>query len=201
MVYFKDKIVVGITGGIASGKSTALKAFAELDWSTISTDEIVSDLWISEEKLIRTVQDHWGKNEIFSRGNIDKEKIARIIFNNPKERAWLENIIHPLVRSKWVSHVEQSVEKLQVVEVPLLFEKNLESYFSNIISVFVPVKIQFSRLLSRGFSEEEARTRIASQLSCEEKAKKADVVFLGTGSEVFLFGQVQEFSRNFSSQL
>lgn len=198
MVYFADKIVVGITGGVASGKSTALKAFAQLDWNTISTDEIVSDLWSSDENLIRAVQDHWGKDEIFSRGNIDKEKIARIVFNNPIERAWLENIIQPLVRSKWVSHVEQSNGKLQVVEVPLLYEKNLEPYFSYIISVFVPVKIQFSRLLSRGFSEDEARSRIASQLSCEEKAKKADVVFLGTGSDVFLSGQVQEFSRNFS---
>ncbi len=198
MVYFADKIVVGITGGIASGKSTALKAFAQLDWKTISTDEIVSDLWSSDENLIRAVQDHWGKDEIFSRGNIDKEKIARIVFNSPVERVWLENIIHPLVRSKWVSHVEQSIGKLQVVEVPLLFEKNLEPYFSYIISVFVPVKIQFSRLLRRGFSKDEARSRIASQLSCEEKAKKADVVFLGTGSDVFLSGQVQEFSRNFS---
>ena len=198
MVYFADKIVVGITGGVASGKSTALKAFAQLDWNTISTDEIVSELWSSDENLIRAVQDHWGEGEIFSRGNIDKEKIARIVFNNPIERAWLENIIQPLVRSKWVSHVEQSNGKLQVVEVPLLYEKNLEPYFSYIISVFVPVKIQFSRLLSRGFSEDEARSRIASQLSCEEKAKKADVVFLGTGSDVFLSGQVQEFSRNFS---
>jgi dephospho-CoA kinase len=198
MVYFADKIVVGITGGVASGKSTALKAFAELDWNTISTDEIVSDLWSSDENLIRAVQDHWGKDEIFSRGNIDKEKIARIVFNNPVERVWLENIIHPLVRSKWVSHVEQSIGKLQVVEVPLLFEKNLEPYFSYIISVFVPVKVQFSRLFYRGFSKDEARSRIASQLSCDEKARKADVVFLGTGSDVFLSGQVQEFSRNFS---
>ena len=198
MVYFADKIVVGITGGIASGKSAALKAFAQLDWNTISTDEIVSDLWNSDENLIRAVQDHWGKGEIFSRGNIDKEKIARIVFTNPIERAWLENIIQPLVRSKWVSRVEQSNGKLQVVEVPLLYEKNLEPYFSYIISVFVPVKIQFSRLLCRGFSEDEARSRIASQLSCEEKAKKADVVFLGTGSDIFLSGQVQEFCRNFS---
>ena len=200
MVYFADKIVVGITGGIASGKSTALKAFAELDWNTISTDEIVSDLWSSDENLIRAVQDHWGKDEIFSRGNIDKEKIARIVFNSPVERVWLENIIHPLVRSKWVSHVEQSIGKLQVVEVPLLFEKNLEPYFSYIISVFVPVKVQFSRLLYRGFSKDEARSRIASQLSCDEKARKADVVFLGTGSDVFLSGQVQEFSKNFSGR-
>tara|TARA_B100001093_G_scaffold431714_1_gene427866 strand:+ start:49 stop:645 length:597 start_codon:yes stop_codon:yes gene_type:complete len=198
MVYFADKIVVGITGGIASGKSTALKAFAELNWNTVSTDEIASDLWNTDENLIGAVQDHWGKDEIFSRGNIDKEKIARIMFNNPIERVWLENIIHPLIRSSWVSHVEQSVGKLQVVEVPLLFEKNLNSYFSYIISVFVPVKIQYSRLLSRGFSKEEAESRITSQLSCEEKAKKADVVFLGTGSDVFLSGQVQEFSRNFS---
>ncbi len=198
MVYFADKIVVGITGGIASGKSTTLKAFAELDWNTISTDKIVSDLWNTDENLIRTVQDQWGKEEIFSRGNIDKDKIARIVFNNPTRRAWLENIIHPLVRSKWVAHVEQSVGKLQVVEVPLLFEKNLNSYFSYIISVFVPVKVQFSRLLCRGFSKDEARSRITSQLSSDEKARKADVVFLGTGSDVFLSGQVQEFSRNFS---
>ena len=198
MVYFADKIVVGITGGIASGKSTALKAFAHLDWNTISTDKIVSDLWSSDENLIRAVQDHWGEGEIFSRGNIDKEKIALIIFDNPIERVWLENIIQPLVRSKWVSHVEQSNGELQVVEVPLLFEKNLEPYFSYIISVFVPVKIQLSRLLRRGFSKDEAKSRIASQLSCEEKAKKADVVFLGTGSDVFLSGQVQEFSKNFS---
>ena len=123
MAHFPNKLVVGLTGCIASGKTTALKLFAKNDWNTISTDQIVNRLWAENDRLISSAQDRWGKDEIFSLGRIDKSKIARIIFKNPDERIWLEEFLHPIVREKWVSQIRQSDTNFFVVELPLLFEK------------------------------------------------------------------------------
>ena len=198
MAHFPNKLVVGLTGCIASGKTSALKLFAENHWNTISTDQIVNRLWAENDRLISSAQDRWGKDEIFSLGRIDKSKIARIIFRNPDERIWLEEFLHPIVREKWVSQIRQSDTNFFVVELPLLFEKNLNSYFNHIISVFVTEKVQLTRLIHRGLTEKEAKARMKCQIPSGEKANRADTVLLGVGSKSFLSNQIVEVSQNLS---
>ena len=193
MDLYPDKVVVGLTGGIASGKTLALGFFEKHGWNAISTDKLVSNILEKDKIVIDAIQGRWGLDQ----GNIDKSKIAQLIFNHPKERSWLENLIHPIVRAKWVSLIQQSSFRHHVVEIPLLFEKKLCSHFYKTISVFAPVTIQISRLISRGLSPEEANSRLEAQASNKEKAALADYVLLGNGSPGFCKSQVLSLVRKF----
>ena len=193
MDLYPNKVVVGLTGGIASGKTTVLDLFEEQGWHAISTDKLVADILMNDKAVIDAIKNRWG----FNQGNIDKQKIAQIVFTNPAERFWLENTLHPIVRKKWVSLIQQSSALHHVVELPLLFEKKLSSYFSKTISVFAPVKKQISRLTNRGLSNIDASSRIAAQISNQDKAKLADFVILGSGANEFLKVQVLSVLRKF----
>lgn len=186
MDLYPDKVVVGLTGGIASGKTLALGFFEKHGWHAISTDKLASNVLEEEKIVIDAIEDRWGLDQ----GNIDKSKIAQIIFDDPEERSWLENLIHPIVRARWVSLIHQSSLRYHVVEIPLLFEKKLSSHFYKTISVFAPVTIQISRLIRRGLSLEEATLRLEAQASNAQKAALADYVLLGSGSSEFYRSQV-----------
>ena len=197
MHQFANKVVVGLTGGIASGKSETLRIFQELEWEVISTDQIAADHLSNNQEVMDQVAFRWGSEMIFSRGSVDKKKIAEIIFNNPTERIWLEGLLHPLVRNSWVQFIEHSNALNFVVELPLLFEKNLTSYFSKTICLLIPMHLQVSRMRNRGYSLTEAHARIDSQMPASEKLALANYIFLGSGSIFFLRSQVKEFINNF----
>ena len=146
---FPGKTVIGLTGGIASGKSTALKIFEQLGWETISVDSIVSEFLEKDERVRDTLRKRWGNELFFSGGIVDKSKIAQIIFNDPSERSWLESFLHPLVRSHWVKFIGNSSKERFVVELPLLFENKLKSHFTKILCIYVPMDLQVSRMLER----------------------------------------------------
>ena len=197
MHQFADKVVVGLTGGITSGKSETLRIFQELGWEVISTDQIASDHLSKNQQVMDQVAGRWGSKIIFSRGIVDKKKIAEIIFNNPEERIWLESLLHPLVRDSWVKFIECSNAPNFVVELPLLFENNLASYFFKTICLHIPLNLQVSRLQNRGHSLTEAQARIDSQMPSSEKLAQANYIFLGSGSVFFLRSQVKNFTHNF----
>ena len=196
MIYFPKKIVVGLTGGIASGKSTLLELFRQNEWVVLSSDEIVADLLSVDIGIKEALVDRWGSNVIFSTGIIDKSKIAQIIFSNPLERIWLENVLHPKVRDKWVSSILNSTKARFVVEIPLLFEKKIDHYFKYIICTFAPIDLRIKRLLMRGLNEKEAKSRISIQMPSDKKNKLADYVFLASGSKEFLIPQYEQFMKS-----
>ena len=120
-----DKLVVGITGGIACGKSTVCKKFEELDWQVISTDSLAHEILQFDQEVIDQIVNRFGVEIKDNRGNIDKTQLADVIFSNPSERSWLEQLLHPKVREKWISSINISSQSNFVVEVPLLFENDL----------------------------------------------------------------------------
>ena len=196
MSQFPVKSVIGLTGGIACGKSTALKFFMESGIGTISTDDIVARLYRENEELIDAVSSRWNSRDIFEDGKIAKSKVAQIIFNSKAEREWLESIIHPIVRKEWTDIVSKSDKKTHVVEIPLLFEKELQADFRWVIAVYASLEVRQVRLEQRGLTKEEACLRINNQLPLEEKVRHADFVFLANSSESFLKRQVHNFVKN-----
>lgn len=192
---FPDKTVFGLTGGIASGKSTALKIFGQLGWEAISVDGIVAELLEQDEMVRQALKERWG-DELFFSGIVDKKKIAQIIFNNPTERLWLESLLHPLVRSRWVNLIRKSDKMRFVVEVPLLFENNLKSYFNKILCTYISMDLQLSRILQRGANVSEAKARIDAQMSSTEKVTLSDYILLGSGSEEFLRCQINQIIKS-----
>jgi dephospho-CoA kinase len=192
MISRSKKLVVGLSGGIACGKSSALKVFRELGCDGISTDRITSGILENNDSVKRSIGDKWGR-DVFINNQIDKPKIAEIIFNSVPERIWLEELLHPLVRKVWISSVEASNKTTVVVEIPLLFEKSLQNFFEITVCLISEKNIQLQRLHDRGLTNVQSNARIESQMRLTEKMQLADIVMLGDNSLSFLKQQIDYF--------
>ena len=192
MISRSKKLVVGLSGGIACGKSSALKIFRELGCDGISTDRITSGILENNDSVKRSIADKWGR-DVFINNQIDKPKIAEIIFNSVPERIWLEELLHPLVRKVWISSVKASNKTTVVVEIPLLFEKSLQTFFEITVCLISEKNIQLQRLHDRGLTNVQSNARIESQMCLTEKMHLADIVMLGDNSLSFLKQQIDYF--------
>lgn len=192
MIRRSKKLVVGLSGGIACGKSSALKIFRELGCDGISTDRITSDILENNDSVKQSIGDKWGR-DVFINNQIDKPKIAEIIFNSVPERIWLEELLHPLVRQAWRSRVEMSNKTIVVVEIPLLFEKGLQNFFEITVCLISEKNIQLQRLHDRGLTNAQSNARIDTQMCLSDKMHQADIVMLGDNSLSFLKQQIDYF--------
>lgn len=129
---------------------------------------------------------------------VDKKKIAQIIFNDQEAKTWLEDLLHPLVRENWKRQAANSEEKNVVVEIPLLFEKNLKDLFQITVCVQCEKKTQLRRLFDRGLTKAQSNARIKTQMSLNEKIRLADIVLLGDHSLLFLKQQIEHFHANYT---
>jgi len=173
-------LTIGLTGGIAAGKSEALAAFARLGAATISSDAVVHELLDSEPLLSRLVG-RWGP-AIAPEERVDRQKVGEIVFAEAGELNWLESQIHPLVGERigtWLSSLPADLA-VAVVEVPLLFESEMDGVFDTTVAVVTSDEMRRTRAQARGHAlidEREAR-----QLTQEEKASRAEHVIENEGS-------------------
>ncbi len=186
---------LALTGNIGCGKSTALAAFAGLGWDTFDSDAAVRALLASDTAVHQALRDKFGP-EVIGPSGADRPFLARRVFTDPRERLWLEGLLHPLVRRGWESARTASLAagRRFVAEIPLLFEKNLESAFPFCVCLWASETVQLRRLALRGLSTEEARLRLSTQMPLAEKARRADVVLLNDGPTGFLHSQVRLLS-------
>jgi dephospho-CoA kinase len=180
--------IVGLTGAVAAGKSTALEALRRLGAATLSTDAVVHEL-LATERVRDLLVARWGA-EIAPEGEVDRARVAAIVFEDQAELAWLETTLHPLVGERLAAwHNELSGEaRLAVVEVPLLFEAGMESEFDATICVVAPEEVRAERARGRGTSGIEGRAQ--RQLSQEEKAARATYVVENDGTPEELEAQL-----------
>jgi dephospho-CoA kinase len=173
-------LTIGLTGGIAAGKSEALAALERLGAQTISSDAIVHEL-LDREPLRGRVAERWGA-EVVPGGSVDRGRIGEIVFEDPEELAWLEAQVHPLVGERigeWLERLPAET-RFAVVEVPLLFEAGMEGAFDTTLAISSSEEVRGPRAEARGHRlvpERESR-----QLPQEEKAARADHVVLNDGS-------------------
>jgi dephospho-CoA kinase len=179
---------VGLTGGMGSGKSTALAALARLGAATISTDAVVHELYTSGA-VLDAVRARWGAEVIGPDGAADRGAIARHVFAEPSEREWLEGLLWPLVGQRvWSFRTEQEAAdpapKAAVVETPLLFEAGMHQMYDATIAVVAEEDVRRARAAARG--HEAVDERAARQLTQDEKAQRATFVVRNDGSEADL---------------
>lgn len=173
-------LTIGLTGGIAAGKSEALAAFERLGAATISSDAIVHEL-LDREPLRGSIRERWGPEVAPDRG-IDRARVGEIVFADADELRWLEAQIHPLVGERiaaWLASLPEGTE-VAVVEVPLLFEAGMEGAFDTTVAVVASDAVRRARAAARGqalVAEREAR-----QLDQGEKASRAEHVIENDGS-------------------
>ena len=149
---------VGLTGGIASGKTTISNLFAELGVVVIDTDVISRNLLAPGEQAYRQVCAHFGNKILFANGEINRATLRNIIFSDPQQKSWLETMLHPLIFQR--SHdaiVENSRARYVLVVVPLLFETNFQSLVDRILVVDCPADQQVQRLIKHADAADEQR--------------------------------------------
>ena len=195
--------VIGLTGGIASGKSTVSSQLRE-EYGAVVLDADATAHEIAEPgaPLWEAFVSRYGKNRVLDAdGALDREAVAEIVFRNPEERAWMDSMAHPLIRQKILERLDsfKTAEKATVVlDVPLLFEAGWDTIPNEIWVVYVDENTQLRRLMQRNaLSERLARERIASQMSIEEKKRRADVVIDNSGTRENTAAQVRAaFARH-----
>jgi dephospho-CoA kinase len=173
-------LTIGLTGGIAAGKSEALAAFERLGAATVSSDAVVHEL-LDAEPLLGRLRERWGA-EIAVDGKVDRNKIGEIVFADPEQLNWLESQVHPLVGERiaaWLGSLPADTG-IAVVEVPLLFETGMEKIFDATVSVRTSDGVRRGRAEARGHALVDERE--ARQLGQEEKAERADHVIENDGS-------------------
>lgn len=184
-------LVVGLTGGIGSGKSLAAQFFAELGALVIDADQLARDAIERGsdgfDELIATFGD-----SILTNGLVDRRALGELVFRDKDAKRKLEGIIHPIVRQEFEEAV-QSLEKDQVLiyEIPLLFETKAMERFDYIVTVESDLELRKERLLKKGLRISEIESRIAAQASREERTSIADQVFENNGSEDELLRSVE----------
>ena len=182
--------MIGLTGGIGCGKSTALGIFESLGAETFDSDSIVKELLDGDGEVRRCLTKRLGERIVGGLGKVDRERLAGIVFNDSEELRWLENLLHPLVRNHWETRVRAAPETFWVVEIPLLFEKKLEKLFDFTVCVSASQSLQLARWREKGLTVDQARLRIDRQLPLDEKLSRADFVLSNNGSVEFLREQV-----------
>ena len=171
---------IGLTGSVSAGKSAALEALARLGAATVSSDAIVHDLLATDE-MRGVLVDRWG-DEVASGGELDRSKVAEIVFRDSDELSWLESQLHPRVGqaiAEWRERLGPEV-RVAVVEVPLLFESGMEGVFDAVLAITAPLEVRAERADAKGLGELEGRE---SRLLPEaEKAARSDFVVANDGS-------------------
>jgi dephospho-CoA kinase len=170
--------LIGLTGGIATGKSTVANYLAEVYNLPILDADIYAREAVSVgSPILSQIAEKYGKEIILSDGNLHREKLGEIIFNQREEREWIESIIHPYVRNCFNQAINQSSANTLILVIPLLFEANLENIVSRIWVVSCSPQQQQQRLIARNnLTPEQAIARINSQLPIAKKIALADLV-------------------------
>ena len=190
-------LLVGLTGGIASGKSLVTRVLRDLGAHVIDADKIVHDLLATGQDACREVIGHFGKEIQLPDGSIDRRKLGDIVFNQPEERAWLNQCIHPRVFEAYnhqVRHLcERQPECLVVLDAALLIETGYHKHMDKLIVVYATQQDQVRRLMERDrFTLEQAMARISSQMPLDEKRSYADHVIENTGTREAAEQQARE---------
>ena len=183
---------IGLTGGIACGKSTAAQIFLNQGCVTLHTDQIAHQI-LEEEKTKDALRARWGNAVFTPQGSPDRAAIGSIVFNRPEEKVWLENILHPIVHQRWKEASLAAAGKTVVVEIPLLFEKNLETNFDLIVCVHCSHTTQLARMAKRGLDIDQAETRLRNQWPLDEKMRRAGFCLFNEGDPSFLERQILFF--------
>jgi dephospho-CoA kinase len=179
-------IVIGLTGGIASGKSTVATMLGNLGITIIDAD-VEARLAVEKgEKAYDQIVEHFGKTILFEDETINRGKLGEIIFNDEEERMVLNEIVHPAVRNRMLEKQEDAVNKgesIIIMDIPLLFESELSGTVDKTLLVYVDETVQLQRLMRRNnYTEKEALARIQSQMPLKEKKRRADSIIDNNGS-------------------
>jgi dephospho-CoA kinase len=180
-------VIAGLTGGIATGKSTVAGIFASAGARVVDADRIARDAVRPGTAVHADIVAHFGADILLADGAIDRKRLADIIFGDPAEQRALERIVHPQVKRQITlqldRHRREAPGSVVIVDVPLLFETGMDRGLPATILVYAPEAVQLRRLIARdGLTKAQARTRLRAQMPIEEKRALAAIVIDNSGA-------------------
>lgn len=194
-------MIVGVTGGIASGKSTVARAFAALGVPWVDADDVAREVVKPGEPALAEIAERYGERVLQPDGGLNRRALREIVFADEGERRWLESVTHPRIRQRIVAHLErlQAEGAPYVLLVsPLLFESGQSELADRCLVIDVPESLQIARTAARDdVDDAQARAIVAAQMPRSERLARADDVIDNTGSEADLAAQVAELDRRY----
>lgn len=179
-------LVIGLTGGIATGKSTVSEMFKEMDIPVVDADVISREVVEPGELAYEKIVDTFGEEVLHPDGTLNRKKLGSIVFGDEQKRKQLNEIVHPEVRKKMISERDRYVQEghpIVVLDIPLLFESKLTHFVDKTLLIYVDEDIQLKRLMNRDQStKEEALQRINAQFPISKKLELADAVIYNNGT-------------------
>ncbi|GAE27913.1 dephospho-CoA kinase [Halalkalibacter wakoensis JCM 9140] len=179
-------MLIGLTGGIASGKSTVSSIIKSKGIPIIDADQIAREVVEPGSKTLQEIVKHFGQGILNEDGTLARKKLGAIIFNQPKERQTLNQMIHPAVRQRMQEQKEKFMEageKTIVFDIPLLYESDLFHLVEKVLLVYVDETTQLRRLMQRDQAgEDDAKSRMASQMPLVQKRERADAIIDNSGT-------------------
>ncbi|MVO98438.1 dephospho-CoA kinase [Paenibacillus lutrae] len=192
---------IGLTGGIACGKSTVSAMLVRRGAVLIDADQIAREVVEPGSPVLAEVAAHFGQDILLPDGSLHRKKLGEYVFRSEEARKKLESFLHPSIRRLMKERMEASErdfpDKLVVVDVPLLYESGLEGMFSHVMVVYVPREVQLKRLMVRDtLTEEQAEARLEAQWPIERKKELADILIDNSGAFEETEKQVELYMLN-----
>ncbi len=190
--------IIGLTGGLGSGKSTVSEMLRELGATVVDADEGARVVVEPDQPALAEIRERFGDGVFAPDGGLDREKLADVVFNDEGAREDLNAITHPRVRAWMAERMQEAAAAgapAVVLDIPLLFESGLTAGLDEIVVVWAPVEQQFKRAVARGLRGDDARARIKAQMPIDEKRASATMVIDNSGSKDQTRRQVEEFWR------
>jgi dephospho-CoA kinase len=189
-------LIVGLTGGIGSGKSTVAAIFKELGIKVVDADQVAREVVEPGTEALSRIAEHFGKDILNDDGTLNRAELRNRIFGNTTEKTWLENLLHPIIRQEMLKHLDSANSPYKILEAPLLFENGIQKLCVKSILVDVPVEMQIQRSSTRDSSSEESIQKIIdAQMPRTEKQALADYIIDNSGDEEALKLQVMRLDQ------
>lgn len=194
-------MIIGLTGGIGSGKTAVSDTFKSLGIDIVDADVSSRRVVEKGQPALDDIQAHFGDGILDSENNLDRAKLREIIFKNPQERVWLEKLLHPKIAEHIKDQLESSNSPYCILVSPLLLETEQKSYCSFVLVVDVPEESQIARTAKRdGVSEEQVKNIISAQIDREKRLEQADEIIINDGSMEELKKKVVVLHTKYLSQ-
>ncbi|EKO3818829.1 dephospho-CoA kinase [Vibrio harveyi] len=191
--------VIGLTGGIASGKTTVANLFKQqFKIDIVDADIVAREVVEPGTPGLNAIMEHFGTDIVRADQTLDRAKLREKIFSNPEEKAWVNGLLHPMIREKMIEDLEQVTSDYALLVVPLLIENKLDSLCDRVLVVDVEPQTQISRTVKRdNVSEEQAKAILASQASREQRLALADDVVKNNPDDPDLLLQITDLHEKY----
>ncbi|KTD60958.1 dephospho-CoA kinase [Legionella shakespearei] len=192
---------VGLTGNIASGKSTVATIFAELGIHVINADQISRDLTVMGSPVLREIVNHFGSSVLSEDGTLNRKYLRELIFSHSEERAWLEQLLHPLIRKQLEEQIKNCTSAYCILEIALLTDKTNYPYLDKILLVTAPEDVQIARVMQRDHcTKEQALAILSSQPDLATRLNSADDTLVNDSGFEELKYKVEQLHQNYLAE-